>query len=82
LAASLAPLFISSSAKLERLLLLLLAHSVFQLRPAKDNASSQLPTLILISLETSTNTGFTFYTLVNVSNVHPSNVHLSEAPAI
>jgi len=63
---------------------LLLTLSVFQLRPAKDNASSQLPTLLLISLvlKLQPTLVLPFYTLVNVLNVHPSNVHLSEAPAI
>merc|ERR1712080_101203 len=62
-----------------QILLLPLALSVFQLRPAKDNASSQLPTLLLISLvlKLQPTLVLPFYTLVNVLNVH-----LSEAPAI
>jgi len=85
LAASLVPLLRQGcfSSPVQNLLLPL-ALSVFQLRPAKDNASSQLPTLLLISLvlKLQPTLVLPFYTLVNVLNVHPSNVHLSEAPAI
>jgi len=65
---------------------LLLTLSVFQLRPAKDNASSQLPTLHLISLVLKLQHNWFYLLYFGLLNIHPSNVgchfYLSEAPAI